>query len=33
MPNGSTTEEQELLETLKKVEALFSGTTFDGLHK
>jgi hypothetical protein len=24
------TEEQDLLETLKKVEALFSGTTFDG---
>jgi hypothetical protein len=30
MPIGSNTEEQELLETLKKVEALFSGTTFDG---
>jgi hypothetical protein len=30
MPLSTTTEEQELLETLKKVEALFGGTTFAG---
>ncbi len=30
MPVDSMTEEQELLETQKKAEALFSGTTFDG---